>query len=508
MENKFNTIEFYKKKVAKAQFVLACVGILALILQGSMALVTGQYASTPRIGFIIFIAMGVCEAIGFVFIYNKLFANEELILKNYEILKWSITIVTIINYACIINLMPSQMMWAVFPFFLITISLFVDFKLVIGSSIAFLLVIIAFFATHSVESLQATPIAEELPGRGAITILGIAAVLCCGYFLGHILANVGQSLMDENTKKMEELISSVTKMTIKLSGATQNLVAITQEENASMEEIMSVSSDIINDINSLLGKTGKSKERLEKLKEKVRYIADRMKQTKEVSDDLVNISGTNQEALNNVLEISTAIDSSTNHTLDVAKQLEGKVEEIDNLLKLIENIADETNLLALNASIEAARAGEEGRGFAVVAEQVKKLSENTTLSLQNVNEVVQSFKQDTKLVENLMDKNVRQIEEQNKVTGDTVGIIKNMISKLQSSANEIEEVEALTREQNSHTEEVVDYNNEVMAGIEEQISHIEDITKLIEENRKAIEQIIVETDAINESVLNIKEMLD
>lgn len=507
MENKFNTVEFYKKKVAKAQFVIGCLGIVSALMQSIMVLATGQYASTPRFWFMIFAAVAVMEVVGAIIVYRRLFSTEEMIIKNYNMLKYSVTAVTIINYAFLVNLMPSQMMWTNFVFFMIAISLFIDFKLTVISGVIYFIIIAIFFATHSVASLQTIPVQEELPARAVVLILGMGAVMCSSYFLGHILANVGQDLMNKNTEKMEHLIDTVTKMTVKLGNATQNLVAITQEENASMEEMTSVTTEIVEDINNLLGKSNQSKERLELLKDKVRYIADRMQQTKQISSELVSISGTNQEALNNVLEISTTIDTSTNHTLDVAKRLEGKVEEIDNLLKLIENIAAETNLLALNASIEAARAGEEGRGFAVVAEQVKKLSENTTLSLQNVNEVVQSFKQDTKLVENLMGENVKQIEEQNKVTGDTVAVIKEMMDKLQTSATEIENVEALTREQDSHTEEVVDHNNKVMGGIEEQIVRVQNISSLIEENRKAIEQIIVETDSINELVRDITSIL-
>lgn len=507
MENKFNTVEFYKKKVAKAQFVIGCLGIVSALMQSIMVLATGQYALTPRFLFMIFMAVAVMEVVGAIIVYRSLFSTEEMIIKNYNMLKYSVTAVAIINYAFILNLMPSQMMWTNFVFFMIVISLFIDFKLTAISGVIYFIIIAIFFATHSVASLQTIPVQEELPARAVVLILGMGGAICSSYLLGHILANVGQDLMNKNTEKMEHLIDTVTKMTVKLGNATQNLVAITQEENASMEEMTSVTTEIVEDINNLLGRSSQSKERLELLKDKVRYIADRMQQTKQISSELVSISGTNQEALNNVLEISTTIDTSTNHTLDVAKRLEGKVEEIDNLLKLIENIAAETNLLALNASIEAARAGEEGRGFAVVAEQVKKLSENTTLSLQNVNEVVQSFKQDTKLVENLMGQNVKQIEEQNKVTGDTVAVIKELMGKLQTSATEIENVEALTREQDSHTEEVVDYNSEVMDGIEGQIARVQNISSLIEENRKAIEQIIVETDSINELVRDITSIL-
>src|SRR5207245_2089386 len=169
------------------------------------------------------------------------------------------------------------------------------------------------------------------------------------------------------------------------------------------------------------------------------------------TEDEIGQAGT---AFNRMKNRMRAIADSVSGTAKKMDELGKSSDQIGQIVGVINDIADQTNLLALNAAIEAARAGEQGRGFAVVADEVRKLAERTTTATKEIAGMIKNIQQETKTAVTAMETGTKQVEEGVKSTIQAGDSLKEIIHMAEQVGEMVMQIATAAMEQSSASEEV------------------------------------------------------
>lgn len=185
--------------------------------------------------------------------------------------------------------------------------------------------------------------------------------------------------------------------------------------------------------------------------------ADSAKDTHEAAQKGGRVVSKSVEGMNGILPI-------VRDSADIMAQLGDRSNDIGKIIGVINDIADQTNLLALNAAIEAARAGEQGRGFAVVADEVKKLAERTTRATKEVSQMVRGIQNDTSRARSSMENEVRAVEDAVGLAGETGTALSEIMSHVDKLTEMIQHI-ATSSEQQSTAASQISGDIESVAGV-------------------------------------------
>ncbi|MDR3581623.1 MAG: methyl-accepting chemotaxis protein [Oryzomonas sp.] len=143
--------------------------------------------------------------------------------------------------------------------------------------------------------------------------------------------------------------------------------------------------------------------------------------------------------------------------LSSARTIEGlgaRSDQIGEIVGTIEDIADQTNLLALNAAIEAARAGEQGRGFAVVADEVRALAERTTKATKEIGDMIRNIQNETKGAVAIMEEGVREVETGTEEAGRSGAALQEILDQIHAVTMQVNQIATAAEQQTATTSEI------------------------------------------------------
>lgn len=273
-------------------------------------------------------------------------------------------------------------------------------------------------------------------------------------------------------KGMNSMIFSLREIVNTIIGHAHSLGAASQQISASTQEIASGSASQANDTQTI-------SELFKELSSAIHAVAHNTEQASELSNETVRIAE----------EGSDIIQSSSDSMKSVRQQmtrLEDDSQKVGEIIGVIEDIADQTNLLALNAAIEAARAGEQGRGFAVVADEVRKLAERSGEATRQITGIIKGMQENTRT-------SVQSVQESAELSERTGEAFERIVSHVNDAGQKVVEIAAASEEQAAQTSTVLSAIENISAstqqsaaGSEETAATAQSLAQLAEELQHSV----------------------
>lgn len=314
--------------------------------------------------------------------------------------------------------------------------------------------------------------------------------------------------MIETTRELLTNINHVSE-TVAVQG--QDLMRSADEVKSGSEQIAVTMEELATGSESQANNAGDLSSIMNSFVTKVDETNDNGEQIKQSSVQVLGMTTRGSELMEDSSEQMTMINDIVHKAVQNVEGLDIHAQEISELVSVIQDIAEQTNLLALNAAIEAARAGEHGKGFAVVADEVRKLAEQSSVSVANITDIVNRIQSESSHVSTSLQEGYEDVERgtsQIISSGETFHQINeavtSMADRIESVSGNLADIATNSRNMSTVVEEIAAVSEESAAGIEETSASSEQASGAMDEVSNKFTELVSLSDEMNQLISRFK----
>ncbi len=299
----------------------------------------------------------------------------------------------------------------------------------------------------------------------------------------------------------EEIASAIEEMAASVAQIAENsgeLFESVESTSTSIEEMTSSVKEVANHAGGLLKSADDTLSTIEEITASVKEVEANTRESARLSEQVMKEASTEgKEAITKTMEGMEKIKISVETTAEYIKRLGGRSEEIGKILTVIDEITDQTTLLALNAAILAAQAGEHGKGFSVVADEIKDLAERTSFSTQEISTLIQTVQKEVSDAVYAMNLGLEAVNEGLKLSRDASHALEKIIESSKRSSDMATAIEHSTAEQAEATKFVAESMEKVR-------NMVGQIAKATSEQSRGMGLLMNATDRIKDIATQLK----
>ncbi len=350
----------------------------------------------------------------------------------------------------------------------------------------------------------------KLEVAGLTLLIMALASLCCGFLINRMFRPLGSviELLNKvargdltvrcnitSSDELGALAAQVNTMAANLEKTLGQVAQCSSQVAAAAGQLYSTSEQMATGAEQVAAQTGTVATAGEEMAMTSTEISHNCATAAEGARQASNSALAGASVVESTVEVMNRIAEQVRTTAQTVEGLGARGDQIGEIIGTIEDIADQTNLLALNAAIEAARAGEQGRGFAVVADEVRALAERTTRATREIGEMIKAIQSETRGAVAAMDRGVKEVEtgtgeaaKSGRALQEILDQINSVVAQVNQIAVAAEEQTAITGEISSNIHQITDVVQGTARGAQDSAAAASQLSSLAEEMQRLVEQ--------------------